>query len=151
MKQVLFILCSILITAQTLFAQSSEQVLQELAQEVISDNIRNLEQNPGLLTDIQDIIRPHSNFLFNTLPEMQTDPEFEPYIEKYEALKGQYMGDGQPIPINPDIKIFLTASPFVFAPSYDESAERSGVCFHGSGHYTFYCNRSWILGILPRQ
>ncbi len=132
MKQTLFILCLILITTQTLFAQSSEQALQELAQELMQklmSDIKNPEQNSSLLVDIQDNLRPHSDFFFNIFPEMQTYPEFEPYIEKYEALKGQYMGSGQPMPINPDIKIVLTASPFFFAPSYDETLENSGVCF----------------------
>ena len=134
MKQTfLFILClnSILIGAQTLFAQSLERNLQEFAREMMRD-VKNPEQNLGLQTEIQDILRPHSDFLFNTLPNMQTDPEFEPYIEKYEALKGQYMGNGQSISIDPNIKIVLTASPFVMAPSYDKNLERTGFCLYAS-------------------
>ena len=71
----LFILYSITATAQT--RGSSEQALQELAQKIIGRQIENLEENPGLLVDVQDILRPHSDFLFNTLPGMQTDPELE--------------------------------------------------------------------------
>ena len=131
MKQASFIFTFLLIiylsNTQALLAQSSEQALQEMAQEIISD-IKNPEQNPGLLTGIRDIIRPHSNFLFNTLPEMQTDPEFEPYIEEYEALKGQYMGNGQPISINPNIRILLGTG-FPRQLNYDESLEDFGLCF----------------------
>ena len=129
MKQTfLFILC-LLISAQTLFAQSLEQNLQEFVRELVSD-VKNLEQNPKLLADIQDILRPHSDFLFNTLLEIQTDPEFRPYIEKYEALKGQYMGDGGPMPINPNIKVVLTADSFPREIGYDESINGTGVCFY---------------------
>ena len=61
---------------------------------------------------------------------MQTGHEFESYIEKYEALKGQYMGNAQPIPINPDIKIFLSAAPFSRKAGYDESLVGVTVCFY---------------------
>ena len=143
----LFILC--LLNTQTLFAQSLEQNLQELAREIMIV-VKNPEQNLGLLTDIQDILREHSDFLFNTLPGIQTDPEFEPYIKKYEALKGQYMGDGQSIPINPDIKIVLSAAPFSKDVSYSENIEGSGLCRHpfliiiDRGFWEYYQNNDEI-------
>lgn len=115
--------------AQGLLAQSSEQNVQELAQEMIG-RIENLDENSDLLADIQGVLQPHSDFLSNTLAKMQTDPEFEPYIERYESLKSQYMGHGQYISIHPDIKIFLSAAPFSRSASYDESLIGKSVCFN---------------------
>ena len=133
MKQVTFVFVLLLVVclsnAQTLFAQSSEQGLQELAQEMMS-RVENPEQNLGLLEDIQDVLQPHSDFLFNTLPEMQTDPEFGPYIEKYEALKGQYMNNGQSMPVDPDVKVFLSVTPFPREIGYDESLIGTAVSFY---------------------
>ena len=131
MKQIIFIFLFILclLNTQTLFAQSSEQSLQELARKIMSD-IKNPDETLGLLTDIQDVLQPHSDFLLNTLPEMQTDPEFEPYIEKYETLKGQYLGNGQPMSIHPDVKIFLSITPFPRSVGYDESLIGAAVSFY---------------------
>ena len=130
MKKATFVFTLLLLPLYSITAQargSSEQDVQELAQKMIK-RVQNPDENLGLLTDIQAALRPHLDFISNTLPEMQTDPEFEPYIERYEALKGQYMGNGQPIPINPDIKIFLSASPFLL--DYNESLNGTGVYFY---------------------
>ena len=126
-----FLLLAHLLNAQEPSGRSSEQGLQKLAEKMIA-RIQNLDENLGLLEDIQDILRLHSDFFFNALPKMQTDPEFEPYLEEYKALKGQYMGNGEPMPINPNIKIVLTRSPFVMAPSYDKNLKQPGVCLHPS-------------------
>ena len=134
MKQATFLFILLLLIAylpntQKLFAQSTDQGVQKLAQKII-ERVKNSDEISGLLSDIQSVLQPHSDFLSNTLPNMETDPELKPYIEKYEALKSQYMGDGQSIPINPDVKIFLTASPFALASRYDRSFDNSGICFH---------------------
>ena len=133
MRQINFVFTLLLLaylpSTQTLFAQSSELALQEFAQELVKP-IENLEQNPDLLTDLQDVLQPHSSFISNTFLGVQIDPEFEPYIEKYEALKGQYMGSSEPMPINPDIKILLTSSPFILASSYEKSSKNYGLCLH---------------------
>ena len=155
MKQAAFVFTLLLvplysITAQALLVQSSEQSVQELAQEMIKQ-VQNPDENLGLLTEIQAALQPHLDFISNTLPKMQTDPEFEPYIEKYEALKGQYMDNGGPMSINSGVKVFLTASPFVLAPSYDGILQNSGLCLYEAslividrGFWQYYENNDEI-------
>ncbi len=41
---------------------------------------------------------------------MQTNPEFEPYIERYKELKAQYASIHTPV----NTKFFLSISPIVF-------------------------------------
>ena len=122
------LLILLLLNIQTLFGQLLSQEVQEIAQKMV-EPIENREEIPGLLEDIQNALQPHSDFISNTLSKIQTDSEFEPYIEKYEALKGQYMGDGRPIPVNPNVKVFLSAAPFPRSSGYDESLIGVGVCF----------------------
>ena len=72
---------------------------------------------------MENILRPHSDLLFNTIPQMQTDPEFEPYIKRYEALKAQYTG----IHTSISTKVFLSASPLP-VKDYESSLKKSAFC-----------------------
>ena len=48
--------------------------------------------------------------MFKTIAQMQTNPEFEPYIERYKELKAQYASIHTPV----NTKFFLSISPIVF-------------------------------------
>ena len=124
MRQILFLLMmAFLFNTQALFAQQIELDLQRLVQKMTS-NIENLEEHPGLSTDIQNILQPYSD-IFNAIAQMPTNPEFEPYIKKYEDLKAQYTGIHTPV----TTKILLSSSPlFLNEKDYTGSIEGTAIC-----------------------
>ena len=125
MRQILFLLMmALLFNTQALFAQQIELGLQRFVQKIVATRIENIEEVPGLVTDLENILRPHSDFLLNTIPQMQTDPEFEPYIKRYEALKAQYTGIHTPI----STKVFLSASPWRETNTYAKTLSFAGEC-----------------------
>ena len=117
-----------LLNTQVLFASQSELNLQVIAQKIAS-NIENLEEHPGLLADMQNALQPHSD-IFNAIAQMPTNPEFEPYIKRYEELKAQYTGIHTPV----TTKILLTSSPLLLneedynGSDYAGLIQGSGVC-----------------------
>ena len=88
------ILCVSLISLQSIAALSFEMTEPELRESIrrylsIYDNV-----DENTVNEFLEIINRHSD-LFHHLAEIETDPEFLPYVEKYSDLKVKFTG--QPI------------------------------------------------------
>ena len=59
--------------------------------------------NDDIINDIRQFIDDNSD-VFNRITQLETDSEFLPYIEKYNTLKIQHIGQ----PINPNIKVVFS-------------------------------------------
>ena len=81
----------------------SAAILQYLESHRIPPNDRGIP--------LQDLSDPHISYIFDEIAQMDTDPEFSSYIEKYNALKIQKTGQ----PINPNVKVVFSRSPFSMA------------------------------------
>lgn len=58
------------------------------------------------INDLVEWMIEHSD-VFDYLSEIQTDPEFLPYLERYNLLKIQYTGR----PMNPEVRIVFSSHP----------------------------------------
>ena len=116
------IICVSLISLQSITAFSFEMTDPELRQSIrrylsIYDNV-----DENTVDRFVELVNRHSD-LFNHLAEIETDPEFLPYVEKYSDLKIKFTGQ----PINADIKVVFSNNPL--RPSnYNESAAYAGTC-----------------------
>ena len=71
---------------------------------------------------VTEMVREHSD-VFNYIAEAQTDPEFLPYIEKYNTLKMRFIGQS----INPNVKVLFAGNP-TKRTSHDVTFSFSGIC-----------------------
>ena len=72
--------------------------------------------DPGVVDEVVRLVRKEESYLFGKVASLTTDPEFLPFLERYEALKRRRVGEG----LRPDVRV-------VFGRAEPGSA---GYCFH---------------------
>ena len=100
-------------------------------------NIIPYSMSENTINHLHQFINENSN-TFDRIAQLETDPEFLPYIEEYNALKIQQLGQ----PIHPDIKIAFSRStlryldyPYFDMTAFCEKFTRTVFIDHGSWNY----------------
>ena len=116
------LLIFIAITLQSITAltfEMSEQGLRKAARQYLAI-YKAVDED--VISDFVDVVRRHPD-IFNYLAEVQTGPEFLPYIEKYANMKMKLTDQS----INNDIKIIFSNNP-LRASNYSETIVESTTC-----------------------
>ena len=105
------IICVSLISLQSMTAFSFEMTEPELRESIrrylsIYYNVDENIVDQFIIEPFVELVNRHSD-LFNHLAEIETYPEFLPYVEKYSDLKVKFTGQ----PINADIKVVFSNNP----------------------------------------
>ena len=101
----------------SLGSQISEARVNQAAHRYLSIH-ENIEENT--FDKLVELINRHP-YLFNHLAQIETDPEFLPYIERYSNLKMRFTGRS----IDPDIKVVFSNKPL---NSSTEDIIYAGIC-----------------------
>ena len=128
------------------FSMDPEKLDQSVRKYLSIYNNYQIDENidEDVVEDFVEFIHQNSD-VYNYVAEVQTEPEFAGYLEKYSNLKLRHIGR----PIEPDIKVLFSTTPLTNYANYGALAGDMGIAdtftrvvFIDRGYWNYYQNSS---------